>query len=255
MAAAASSDEHPPAKRQRQQLNKMDPIMLAPLPKKRHAVWRFERPGGSRVAFNVCTLADYLLATGDFLDPETRLPFSDDNLKEIDAAVAKTGCSKASVYAAAHTPNAFADLKFRRDALSGLERLAGEVVADILDVIENTEPHEAQMRLLMRELPLFGDYYSQLVQADAKYAAQCMSHWQQFISGPPNRPNADDYGLLEVRAHLPVSHFCLAFEWVKALFILIGPVLLPSLFSFPLPPHPPSPCSVCDRSWPPLEPR
>jgi hypothetical protein len=170
--------------------------------------------------------------------------------------VAKTGCSKASVYAAAHTPNAFADLKFRRDALSGLERLAGEVVADILDVIENTEPHEAQMRLLMRELPLFGDYYSQLVQADAKYAAQCMSHWQQFISGPPNRPNADDYGLLEVRAHLPVSLFCLAFEWVKALFILIGPVLLPSLFSFPLPPHPPTtsplltpPPTPRTRSW------
>jgi len=195
--------------------------MLVPLPKKRHSVWRFERPGGSRVAFNVCTLADYLLATGDFLDPETRLPFSDENLKEIDAAVAKTGSSKASVYAAAHSPDAFADAKFRRDALSGLERLAGEVVADILDVIENTEPHEAQMRLLMRELPLFGDYYSQLAQADAKYAAQCMCHWQQFIAGPPNRPNADDFGLIEVSCSL---------AWGVLLY-LCSPCLLPSHLS------------------------
>jgi hypothetical protein len=33
------------------------------------------------------TLVDYILATGDFTDPETRLPFTDKDLKEIDELV------------------------------------------------------------------------------------------------------------------------------------------------------------------------
>jgi len=33
---------------------------------------------------------------------------------------------------------------------AGLERCAGEVVSDILDIIENCEPDEAEMRLVMR---------------------------------------------------------------------------------------------------------
>ena len=44
----------------------------------------------------------------------------------------------------------YADLKFRRDALMGLDRYAGEVITDILTIIETCEPEEAQMRLLMR---------------------------------------------------------------------------------------------------------
>ena len=37
--------------------------------------------------FNIESLVDYLLATGDFSDPETRLSFSDSDLKEIDSIV------------------------------------------------------------------------------------------------------------------------------------------------------------------------
>ena len=44
----------------------------------------------------------------------------------------------------------FADMKFRRDALQGLERCAGEVVTDILNIIETCDPDEAQMRLIMK---------------------------------------------------------------------------------------------------------
>jgi hypothetical protein len=37
--------------------------------------------------FNIESLVDFILATGDFSDPETRLPFSDQDLLEIDALV------------------------------------------------------------------------------------------------------------------------------------------------------------------------
>ena len=42
---------------------------------------------GNAIQFNVETLIDYILATGDFTDPETRLSFSDKDLKEIDDVV------------------------------------------------------------------------------------------------------------------------------------------------------------------------
>jgi hypothetical protein len=39
------------------------------------------------VVFNVESLVDFILASGDFSDPETRIPFSDDDLRDIDETV------------------------------------------------------------------------------------------------------------------------------------------------------------------------
>ena len=66
-------------------LNKLDPIMLTPIGKKN--LFYFTRPNGTKVRFNIDTLVEYLLVSGDFTDPETRLPFSDEDLKEIDRIV------------------------------------------------------------------------------------------------------------------------------------------------------------------------
>jgi hypothetical protein len=66
-------------------LNSLDPIMLVPIGKKK--TFKFSRPNGTKVQFNVDSLIDYLLSTGDFHDPETRLQFTDENLKEIDQIV------------------------------------------------------------------------------------------------------------------------------------------------------------------------
>lgn len=66
-------------------LNTLDPIMLVPIGKKK--CFKFVRPNGTIVRFNVESLVDYLLSAGDFSDPETRLPFSDADLTEIDAIV------------------------------------------------------------------------------------------------------------------------------------------------------------------------
>jgi hypothetical protein len=57
---------------------------------------------------------------------------------------------KPSVLAAKHDTNRYADAKFRRDALLGLERCAGEVITEMLDIVENYDPDEAQMQLVMR---------------------------------------------------------------------------------------------------------
>jgi len=112
--------------------------MFVPV-KKRHT-FKFVRPNGSAVVFNVESLVDFVLASGDFSDPETRLPFSDEDLAQIDEVARKAGLNRPSVLETKRNPAAFADAYFRRDALLGLERCAGEVVTDMLTIIEECDP-------------------------------------------------------------------------------------------------------------------
>jgi len=56
------------------------------------------------VLYNVDSLVQYILATGDFSEPQTRIPFSDDDLHRIDAEVharwlAKRRCTLARITA------------------------------------------------------------------------------------------------------------------------------------------------------------
>jgi hypothetical protein len=55
------------------------------------------------------------------------------------------------------------------------------------------------------ELPMFADYYRQLGEADMPFAKQCMTHWRRFLMGPPNKPNEDVYGLLDVSTSLRLT--------------------------------------------------
>jgi len=188
--------DEPKKKKSNRVSNKLDPIMFTPIRKTK--AFKFTRSNGVVVAFNVDTLVEYMVATGDFSDPETRIPFSDTELAGIDAMAIKLKLAKPSVLDLKNNPQAFADFKFKRDALLGLERCAGEVITDILNVIETYDPDEAQMRIVLRELPTFADYFQQLRAADAEFASHCASHWKSFLEGPPNRPYEDDYGLIEL---------------------------------------------------------
>ena len=53
--------------------------------------------------------------------------------------------------------------------------------------------------IMFSELPIFADYYRQLRDVDAAFAKQCISTWRLYLEGPPNRPNEDIYGLIEVK--------------------------------------------------------
>ena len=46
------------------------------------------------ISYNVETLVEYMLATGDFVEPTTRLPFSDEQLEEIDTLFQKVSAAK-----------------------------------------------------------------------------------------------------------------------------------------------------------------
>ncbi|KAF0701131.1 Aste57867_8354 [Aphanomyces stellatus] len=178
-----------------QVVNTLDPIMLTELGQN---TFRFVRPNGTVVLYNVDTLVQYILATGNFSEPETRIPFSDDILKQIDAEVKSSGLELASVFEAQQQKAKFEALKVKRDGLLGLERCAGEVVTEMLSIIEDEDSEEGEMRLVMEVFPSFADLFGQLKSNDFEYASQCHKHFVEYLHGPPNRPTVDESGLFEV---------------------------------------------------------
>ena len=203
--------------------------MLAEIPKGA-PTFVFQRTNGKEVTYNLETLVDYFLTTGDFTEPETRLPFTDADLAQVDAVAAKAKLGKGSVLEAKKDPDGrFAEAHFRRDALNGLERCAGELVTEMVACIEGdsletahggggggghvgghgdgsehnggggaVDGEEGQMRLVMYLFPLFCDLFRQLHEADAEFATMCMRHFMAYVEGPPNRPTRDRFGLLGI---------------------------------------------------------
>ncbi len=107
----------PPAKKVK--LNTIDPIMMVPIGKKK--CFKFVRPNGTIIRFNIESLVDYLLSSGDFNDPETRIPFSDADLTEIDAIVSVS--NSYLVFDRVITVSYYLAFSLRRRRVGSLRRL------------------------------------------------------------------------------------------------------------------------------------
>ncbi|GLE01635.1 hypothetical protein PINS_up010469 [Pythium insidiosum] len=182
-------------KRAKNVINTVDPIMLTELG---HHTFEFVRRNGSVVVYNVDTLVQYILATGDFSEPETRIPFTDEDLRRIDAEAKRAKLDERSVLEAKYNKHVFDEQKVKRDGLLGLERCAGEYVTKMLGVVEDEDAEEGEIELITVLFPSFSSIFEQIRAADKEYAKQCMNHFKAFLRGPKNRPTTDHSGLLPV---------------------------------------------------------
>ncbi|TMW60297.1 hypothetical protein Poli38472_000339 [Pythium oligandrum] len=182
-------------KKAKKVINTLDPIMLTELGPH---TFEFVRSNGSIVVYNVDSLVQYILATGDFSEPETRIPFSDDDLRRIDAEAKRAKLDERSVLEAKHNKHLFDEQKVKRDGLLGLERCAGEFITQMLEVVENDDPEEGEMQLIMTLFPSFSSIFEQIRSADKEYAKHSMNHFKAYLRGPKNRPTVDNSGLLSV---------------------------------------------------------
>jgi len=178
---------------QKQEQEPVDPITLEPIPSKFKFV--FDRPNGSQVAFNAISLSDYMLASGDFTDPLTRVPFQVDDLERLDSVARRVGGSerKSVLKASQESSKQYSASRTDRDAVLGLERYLGEQVGEMLELVEavNNEEIEldaAESMLLSAYLPTFQQNFEILANTDKCYARQCLEQYESFILGPPNRP-------------------------------------------------------------------
>merc|ERR1712137_398600 len=84
-----------------------------------------ERENGTTLKVDASSFIDYILSSGDFHDPETRLPLSEETLEMLDVFGRRLG--KPSVREAREGLADMIELqKYVRDELSGLENIAGE---------------------------------------------------------------------------------------------------------------------------------
>ncbi|CAM9555658.1 unnamed protein product [Choristocarpus tenellus] len=178
-----------------QPTNDIDPIMLTKLGKHQYM---FVRPNGMRVMYNLDSLVDYFLSTGDFTEPLTRLPFTDKALSDIDTKVAAAGLCKPSVLEAKQQPERFSAQKFQQEALVGLERMTSELVTGMLRVVEEFDREEGEIHLVAELFPPFKDLFNQIRTADSEFARQCMQHYISWLEGPPNNPTEDEVGFLHI---------------------------------------------------------
>lgn len=176
-------------------INTLDPIMLTELGPH---TFEFTRTNGSVVKYNVDSLVRYILATGDFSEPETRILFSDENLRQIDVEASKAKLNEKSVVDAKKNRHLFDERKIKRDGILGLERCASEYVNKMLEIIESDDPEDGELHLLMSVFPSFSDVFEQIRRSDSEYAKHSMGHFIQYIKGPKNRPTEDRSGLMAV---------------------------------------------------------
>ncbi|KAK1936700.1 hypothetical protein P3T76_010135 [Phytophthora citrophthora] len=176
-------------------MNTLDPIMMTELGPH---TFEFTRTNGSVVVYNVESLVQYILATGDFSEPETRIPFSDEDLRRIDAEASKAKLNEKSIVDAKKNRHHFEEQKVKRDGILGLERCASEYVNKMLEIVEDDDPEEGEMLLIMSVFPSFSDVFEQIRRSDSEYAQHSMGHFIQYVKGPKNRPTVDESGLMPV---------------------------------------------------------
>jgi len=191
----------------------VDPITLQPF-KTRNA-FVFKRENGTEVKFDPIALAKYILSSGDFTDPLTRIRFKAKDLKRLDTVVSKCEGKVESVYKAFQNKSHYDDLRTNRDAVVGLERCIGELVAEMLDILERLAsgalpPDEAGEDLLGNLLPSFRASFELFAQADPEYARQSLDQYCRFIQGPPNRrtPNISGFLTIVLSAFRLCKHLC-----------------------------------------------
>ncbi|TDH69218.1 hypothetical protein CCR75_004400 [Bremia lactucae] len=175
--------------------NTLDPILLTEL-----GPYTFEltRTNGVVIVYNVESLVQYILATGDFSEPETRIPFSDQELLQMDREASKAGMKYTSVLNAKKNTQKYETLRLQHDQLLGLERCASEYVHQMLEIIESDDSEDGEILLVLTVFPSFSDIFEQIRKNNLEHANHCMGHFIQYLKGPTNRPTVDTSGLLPV---------------------------------------------------------
>lgn len=170
----------------------IDPILFTKI---RPSSLRYEffRENGTKQLFRAESLIDYMLATCQFHDPETRIDFSNEQLKDLDEIGSQL--NKPSVYVA-KVDGAWLRQKQEEEqnAFSGVERCCGEHVYQMLKIIERAKKdrgQEGEVDLLIKCFPSYKHYLTLMFNLDKDATMVAVDQYRIFLQGPPNRPTQD----------------------------------------------------------------
>jgi len=172
-----------------------DPISLEEIGEH---IFKYKRPNGSIIRYNITTLIEYLLYTGDFREPETKIEFTDNDLKKLDKTAIKYGLKyNSTLDAKKNNMKYYKEKKDKKDTLLSLERISDEYVTHMLNIIESDyDIGDAEIDLLCDIFPPFIDSFINILKVDSEYAYQCITNYISFIKGPENKPNKDNINIM-----------------------------------------------------------
>lgn len=136
------------------------PISMEPI---RYPCFPFKPKASSHfIYYNLESLIDYLLQTGDFRDPKTREPYLDQVLQSIDDYKKRVGIKSKSVLLASQNRSIYKKKKDHEDDIMVLERCIDEVVASITTIMESTMDDNPLVILNSYHFPTYLRYYKRL---------------------------------------------------------------------------------------------
>jgi len=189
-------DENIQNKKQKTNLNKYDPIMLNKLGKH---VFKFVRPNGLIIGYNIKSLVKYFLTSGNFSEPETKIEFSDNDLKRLDQEAIQAKMKLDSTFLAKQNKSYYKEQKIKEDMLLSLERCASDYITEMITLIErHNDIENAQMYLLLNIFPSFDNLFIQLKNIDMDYSYKCMDNFILYLHGPKNKRTSNRNNLLYI---------------------------------------------------------
>lgn len=151
----------------------------------------FNQSGPLMIYYNLVPLLDYLLVSGDFRDPKTREPYSEEFIKSLDEYVIRQKIKTKSVLKASKNKNFYKKRKDREEELIILERCLDEVVSSMRMILEVVQENSPVITLNSFHFPTYHRYFRSLLYKSEDNARHTLNSTINIITGPPNNPTQD----------------------------------------------------------------
>jgi hypothetical protein len=156
-------------------------------------------------AYNVDTLFQYIVSSGVFQDPTTRIEYTDGELGEIDALYRSAGGAfpRTLVQVRAENAGVYAEEKLRASAVDGVENILDGVVAQMRDTVSGApingrkkDAYARHLYLVSQVFPQFDHTLGQLFELAPETALRCLKIYTAQVKGPAQRPTKNPHKLL-----------------------------------------------------------
>ena len=92
----------------------------------------------------------------------SRIAFSDDELQRLDQCVIRAGLSRESLLDAKKNVDKYKVRKHARDLSFGIDRMVGDIVAKMMEIVEAPDSEDTQIELTTFLFPEFEIFFQQV---------------------------------------------------------------------------------------------